>query len=163
MEDKKIQQSILLKSLLCGFVGAFIWGLTASISYFFSFSQVSHASFLLRSFFTGSWTEGITGELISLVILSVIGIIPALIYYLLFRRAKGLLPGLLYGLALWGIVFVLMQPFFSFVPSIRELSVETVVTTICQFILYGVFVGYTISYEQSEANIIMSKNSQNET
>lgn len=162
LSDKNERQ-VLMSSMLCGFFGAFIWGFIASIGYFFSFSSVSHGSFIIRSFFTGSWTDGIVGELISLIILSLIGIIPALVYYLFFKKAKGILPGLIYGLALWAIVFFLLQPFFSAVPPVRDMNVETIVTTICQFIMYGVFVGYTISYDYYEARRFLSKKSQNIT
>ncbi|WP_054752930.1 YqhR family membrane protein [Piscibacillus salipiscarius] len=132
---------------------AFIWGIVGTISYFFAFSEVSHASFILRSFFAGSWTEGITGELISLGILTLLGAVPALVYYLFMKKLHGMMPGIMFGIGLWVLVFIIMNPLFYFVPTFYELSSDTIVTTICLFILYGVFVGYTISYEYHDRRI----------
>ncbi|MGP4072459.1 YqhR family membrane protein [Piscibacillus sp. B03] len=147
------KRSVFLKSLFCGVVGAFIWGIVSSIAYFFKFSEVSHATFILRSFFSGGWTEGLTGELISLAILTVLGIIPALAYYLLMKKLHGMMPGIMFGMGLWVLVFIIMNPLFYYVPSFYDLSSDTIVTTICQFVLYGVFVGYTISYEYHDRRI----------
>ncbi|GEL77356.1 YqhR family membrane protein [Tenuibacillus multivorans] len=159
--QEESQTSVFLKSLFCGAVGGFIWGSVSSIAYFFSFSNVSHASFTLRSFFSGSWTEGLSGELISLVIVTILGIIPALVYYLFFKKFNGITPGILYGIGLWVVIFIVFNPMFYYVPPFNEMDYDTIVTTVCQFILYGVFVGYTISYEHHERRIV-PKNSQKE-
>ncbi|TFB23828.1 hypothetical protein E3U55_03170 [Filobacillus milosensis] len=160
-KQEERQSSVFLKSLFCGAAGGFIWGIVSSIAYFFSFSEVSHASFILRTFFSGSWTEGWMGELISLCILTILAIIPALIYYLLFKQMHGIMPGILYGIGLWVIIFYFLNPLFYFVPPLNEMTMDTIVTTACQFVLYGVFVGYTISYEHHDRRIV-PKSSQNE-
>ncbi|SEP73669.1 YqhR family membrane protein [Piscibacillus halophilus] len=152
--QEESKRSVFLKSLFCGAAGAFIWGIISSIAYFFSFSEVSHGSFILRSFFSGSWTEGITGELISLAIITVLGVLPALVYYLLMKNLHGVMPGIMFGIGLWVLVFIIMNPMFYYVPTFYDLSSDTIVTTICQFVLYGVFVGYTISYEHHDRRIV---------
>src|SRR5690625_7076855 len=97
-EGRNRRQNLFVKSIVTGIAGAFLWGIIGSIAYLFSFSQVSHATFTLRSFFSGSWTEGLTGELISLVIISILGIIPALIYYFLFKNFARVILGVIFGL-----------------------------------------------------------------
>ncbi|RPF55651.1 YqhR family membrane protein [Aquisalibacillus elongatus] len=159
--QEESQHSVFLKSLFCGAAGGLIWGIVSSIAYFFSFSEVSHASFILRSFFSGSWTEGILGEVISLLILIILGIIPALIYYFLFKKLHGIMPGVMFGIGIWVLILIIMNPMFSYVPSITEMKSDTIVTTLCQFILYGVFVGYTISYEHHDRRVVPER-TQNE-
>jgi len=163
LNQRQLKRSFFNKSIISGFAGALIWGGVGSLSYFFSFTEVSHASFLIRSFISDAWAQGVIGELVSLPILSIIGIIPAFIYYLFFKKAKGMLPSILFGVALWAIVFLLLQPLFQQVPAVTNMKVETIVTTLAHFILYGVFVGYTISYERTETMIALSKKSHNET
>ncbi|GAA0457984.1 YqhR family membrane protein [Alkalibacillus silvisoli] len=158
--EKEKQSSVFLKSLFAGFVGAILFGIVGSVAYYLSFTDVSHASFFIRSFFDGDWTTGWISELISVIILGLIGIVPALIYYLLFKKLRGMYPGLLYGVALWFIVFAFLNPLFSYVPDFFSLDLDTIATTMSQFILYGVFIGYTISYEHHDQRV-MRKVSQN--
>ncbi|MBK5483921.1 hypothetical protein JFV29_18960 [Peribacillus sp. TH16] len=47
------------------------------------------------------------------------------------------------------LIFVL-KPMFSDLPSFSEMSSKSIITSICIFILYGLFVGYSISYDHQE-------------
>jgi hypothetical protein len=57
-----------------------------------------------------------------------------------------MLPGILAGIVLWFIVFWLLEPIFTNIPPFFELDSDTVVTTVCLFILYSVFIAYSISF-----------------
>lgn len=46
--------------------------------------------------------------------------------------------------------FFLFNPIFEDVKSITELKSDTIVTTLCLYILYGLFVGYSISFNYNE-------------
>ena len=146
-------QNLLVKSFVTGFVGALLWGAISSLGYFMSFSTVSHASFILRSFFTGSWTEGWSGELISLLILGLLGTIPAIIYYYFFKKFARVIHGVIYGVILWAVFFILLNPYFSYVPNFNELEMDTIAATVCQFVMYGVFVAYTIAFDANGERI----------
>lgn len=130
-----------------------IMGAISSLGYFMSFSTVSHASFILRSFFTGSWTEGWSGELISLLILGLLGTIPAIIYYYFFKKFARVIHGVIYGVILWAVFFILLNPYFSYVPNFNELEMDTIAATVCQFVMYGVFVAYTIAFDANGERI----------
>ncbi|WP_102027055.1 YqhR family membrane protein [Salirhabdus sp. Marseille-P4669] len=170
-QDPKLEQnqkekpmSIRSKSLLTGFIGGLFWATIGSIAYYFNFSEVSHGSFILRSFFEGNWTNGLLGEIISIVIVGLISILIALLYYLTLRKRPGMIPGFLYGIALWVIIMYFLNPVFSAVPTLSEMESTTIVSTLCLYILYGTFIGYSISYEyeavkKAEAN--KKKSSQN--
>jgi uncharacterized membrane protein len=161
-QDK--QNSPLHKAIVVGFVGGIFWSIIGSLAYYFNFSEVSHASYTLRSFWQASWTDGLLGELISIVIISLISIIISLGYYFILRNQSGMWPGVLYGLLLWFIVMYFLNPLFLKVPTLTEMDSTTVITTICLFILYGTFIGYSISYEYEQLNAAKqhkNKNSQN--
>ncbi|WP_028783183.1 YqhR family membrane protein [Thalassobacillus devorans] len=166
MEDKKLEQnqrekpaSIVNKSLLTGFVGGMIWSIFGAISYYFSFTEVSPASFVIRSFWQTSWSSAFLGEVLGVTGVSMVSILGALVYYLVLKKTNGLMPGILYGLAIWGVLFYLLNPIFTAVPALPDLTSDTIVTTICLFVLYGTFVGYSISYEYHDLNQPSSDNS----
>lgn len=48
-------------------------------------------------------------------------------------------------------VFV-FNPIFQDVRAVTELKSDTIITTICIYLLYGLFVGYSISFEYNELN-----------
>lgn len=44
------------------------------------------------------------------------------------------------------------NPIFPDVRTVTELTSDTIITTICIYLLYGLFVGYSISFEYNELN-----------
>ncbi|MBO8154813.1 MAG: hypothetical protein H0Z32_00010 [Bacillaceae bacterium] len=139
--------SVLQKALLTGFVGGIFWGGLGSLAYFFNFTTISHSSFILRSFIIAPWTSGLLGELISLVLLGLFSMGASFIYYILLRRMNGMMPGIVFGIGLWFLMMFFLNPIFPAVPLIGEMNSTTIVTTVCQYILFGAFIGYSISYE----------------
>lgn len=49
-------------------------------------------------------------------------------------------------------VFFVFNPIFQDVRAVTELKSDTIITTICIYLLYGLFVGYSISFEYNELN-----------
>ncbi|MBB6454238.1 hypothetical protein HNQ94_002713 [Salirhabdus euzebyi] len=160
----KKPMSLFHKAILTGFVGGVFWSGLASLAYYFNFMEVSHASFILRSFFNGTWTQGLLGEVISMVIVGVLSIGTALVYYLFFKKRGGMLPGILFGSVLWIAFMYFLNPMFEAVPLFSDLKMDTVITSICLYVLYGTFIGYSISYEYENIQLASSnkgKSSQN--
>lgn len=158
-QDAKLEQnrqespmSLLSKSLLTGFIGGVLWSFFATIAYYFNFSSVSPGTFILRSWIQKEWTNNWLGELISIMIVGALSVVIALIYYGVLKKTKGMIPAIGFGIALWFIVFFLLQPIFEAVPSVMDMDINTIVTTLCLYILYGTFIGYSISYEYHNAN-----------
>lgn len=58
-----------------------------------------------------------------------------------------------YGIILWGIVFYLLQPIYTNIPKLVELNTNSIVTSLCLFILYGTFIGYSISYDYHDTQV----------
>jgi uncharacterized membrane protein YagU involved in acid resistance len=58
--------------------------------------------------------------------------------------------GIAYGIALFLLVFLVLNPIFPGIKPFWDLSKNTLVTSLCFYILFGVFVGYSISFEESE-------------
>ena len=169
LEQRNELSGVFTKSLLTGFIGGMLWSVFGVILYFFKFSEVAPKTFLLRSWLTAEWTNSWLGDVISILGVGVISILTAIIYYFVFKKINVMWTGIIYGALLWGIIFYVLQPVFSNVPRLADLQLKTIVSTICLFILYGGFIGYSISFDyhsmkiklkhqkQQDSNIVRSK------
>ncbi|WP_231622390.1 YqhR family membrane protein [Halobacillus karajensis] len=146
------QQSVLAKAMITGFTGGVLWSGLGAIAYYFNFTEVSSASFIFRSFWQTDWTGTWLAEILAVLIVGILSLGTALLYYLVLKKRNGIWPGVFFGLGLWAFVFLLLTPIFPAIPTFLELNSDTWVTTVCLFILYGVFIGYSISYEYREFN-----------
>ncbi|WIF96901.1 MULTISPECIES: YqhR family membrane protein [Pontibacillus] len=150
--QKEKPMSVISKALVTGFIGGVLWSFIGTVAYFFNFSTVSAGSFVIRSFVQNEWSSRWLGELIAILAVGLISLLIAILYFGLLKNTKGLWPSMAFGAALWFIVFFLFQPVFSAVPSLGDLDSDTIVTSLCLFILYGAFIGYSISYDYQQNN-----------
>ncbi|AUJ26293.1 YqhR family membrane protein [Virgibacillus dokdonensis] len=156
-QDKHLEQNkhetpmtILSRSLLTGFIGGLIWSTFATILYYFNFSKIVPKSFILSSWLQVEWIDTWLGTLMTIFAIGVISIAVAFVYYLLFRKVNSLWMGVTFGGVLWGVIFIIMNPIFSSVPSVQKLNLDTIVSTLCVYVLYGTFIGYSISYDYQD-------------
>ena len=148
---KEEPMSVMGKSIVTGFIGGVFWSALAYLAYILNFTEIS-PNLILQPFALGNWKEGAFGNIISIVIIGLISIGAALVYYAILRRFDGMWLGFAYGGALWALVFFVLNPIFPNVETVLELSRGTIVTTLCLYILYGVFIGYSISFDYKEFN-----------
>lgn len=134
-----------------GFTGGILWSLVGYLFYLFHFSEIS-PNMLLQPFVLGEWKKQALGTWISIILIGMISIGAAFLYFVCFKRFKTMWPGLIYGALLWLLVFFVFNPIFPDVRGVTELKSDTVVTTFCLYLLYGMFVGYSISFEYNELN-----------
>ncbi|CAG9619238.1 YqhR family membrane protein [Sutcliffiella rhizosphaerae] len=155
-EKKKLEQnereepmSFMTKVVVTGFIGGVFWSLIGYCAYSFSFTEIS-PNVVLQPWALGNWKEGWLGHIISVILLGLFGIGAALIYSMALKKFNQFWIGIIYGGALWALVFFLLNPMFPSIKTVRELTLDTNVTNICLYILFGVFVGYSISFEHNE-------------
>lgn len=132
-----------------GFFGGLIWGIVGYLAFFFNFIRVGPA-LVLMPWALGDWKNGFIGHMIGIIVISILSIAVAFIYRYILARFNGIWPGFVYGLLLWLVVFYILNPIFPSLKPLANLDLNTIVTGICLYILYGVFIGYSISYEYSE-------------
>lgn len=156
-EGKNLEQnkqerpmSLMSRSLITGFVGGLIASSFGVIMYYLSFSEVAPKSYLIRSWITADWTDGWLGNMLSILMVGVLSLLTAFIYYGIFKKIDSLWMGVGYGIILWVIVFYIVQPIFPNIPNLMDLNRYTIVSTLCLFILYGTFIGYSISYDYAD-------------
>lgn len=159
MEEDKLEQnhrekpvSFSKKVALIGFIGGIFWSLLGYVSYLFKFTEIS-PNLVLISWAFGDWKYGVIGNFIGIFVIGLLSIGVAYVYSVTLKKINKLWPGLMFGIAMWVFVFYILNPFFPGLKSVGELELNTVITTICLYVLYGVFIGYSISYEHNELNL----------
>ncbi len=132
-----------------GFFGGLIWSLVGYLAFFFNFIRVGPA-LVLMPWALGDWKNGYVGQLVGIIVIALLSIVVAFLYRILLAKFNSIWPGLSFGIALWFIVFYFLNPIFPGLKPLAKLDLNTIITSLCLYILYGVFIGYSISYEFNE-------------
>lgn len=157
--EKEMHSSGLLiaRAMIIALVGGIIWSAFFVFLYYFNFTEVAPKTFLLRPWLQTEWTDLWQGHLLAIFLSGVISILPAMLYYILFKKINSMWVGAGYGIFLWCITFFLLNPLLSVAKPVTELSMDTIITTLCIFILYGTFIGYSISYDYLDMKMDVEK------
>ncbi|WP_456278321.1 YqhR family membrane protein [Bacillus sp. AK128] len=168
VEDKKLEQnkkeepiSPGARTAITGIFGGLLWASLGYLAYLFSFTKIP-PNVILEPWTIGNWKSGVLGQFIAIFLIGLISILVAFGYLATLRKFDKIWMGVLFGVVLWGIVFFILNPIFPGIDPIRELDVNTIVTTICLFVLYGTFIGFSISFEASELTNKSEPNYSNE-
>jgi len=151
---KQNEESVSFQSsvAIIGFAGGVIWSLLGYLAYFLNFTKVG-PSMILMPWALGEWKHGQMGHWIGILVIGVISIGVAFLYRILLARVNKYWPGIFFGAVLWFIVFGWLHPLFENVKSIFVMDLNTLVTTLSLYVLYGLFIGYSISYEYYERTL----------
>ncbi|WP_019242529.1 MULTISPECIES: YqhR family membrane protein [Bacillus] len=147
--QKEKPMSPVANCVVTGFIGGLFWSIIAQLAYYFHFSEIG-PNMLLSFWKTHKWASGVLGFIITILLCSLISIAIAFIYYVILRKMTGLLLAVFFGLVIWALVHFALIPLFPNMKTISELDMNTIITTICIYILYGVFIGVSISFEEKE-------------
>lgn len=132
--------------LKIGFFAGIIWGLVRWMFYQIKFTTVlpgfAGDPFFQRSFLKSGW--GVWAGFSCYVLFSMFA---ALIYKLLLGKLRGPWPGIIYGAVWWLIVFVWLGPMLGMMDPITKAGWNTLYSELCVFLLWGLFIGYSIAFE----------------
>ncbi|WP_017726997.1 YqhR family membrane protein [Halalkalibacterium ligniniphilum] len=152
-QDEQIKQenqmSFPAKVALIGFFGGIIWSLVGYFAFFFNFIRVGPA-LILMPWALGDWKNTYIGQLVGILAIATLSIGVAFLYKLLLQKVVSMWAGIGFGLVLWGLVFYVLNPLFPGLKNVQNLDSNTIITSLCLYVLYGVFIGYSISYEYAE-------------
>jgi hypothetical protein len=168
-EEKQLEQnqrekpmSFVTMVILTGLIGGILWSGLAYFAYVFNLTEI-RPNVILEPWTIGEWKENWLGTLISILLIGVISIVGALIYYAALRKFSSIWVGVAYGIVLFLLVYFVLNPIFPGISPVTELQRNTIITSLCFYILYGVFVGYSISYEESELKYKRKKEKEAQT
>jgi hypothetical protein len=148
---KEQPMSFMALVILTGFIGGIAFSSLAYLAYIFDFTYIS-PRVILEPWALGDWKKDWLGIVMTILFFGALSIIAALIYYAMLRKFKSMWVGIAYGLILFLLVFFIFNPIFPGIPSFNQLKLNTLITSICLYALFGLFIGYTISYEETEIN-----------
>ncbi|WP_409972354.1 YqhR family membrane protein [Bacillus sp. Bva_UNVM-123] len=148
--------SFITLVIITGFIGGVFWSGLGYLASLINLTEI-RPNVILEPWTIGDWKEGWLGTIFSIVLLGGISIIASLIYYLSLRKLSSPLVGMIYGVVLFLLIFLILHPIFPGISPHHELSRDTIITSICLYILYGLFVGFTISYEESERKYLIER------
>ncbi len=135
----------LKNAMIIGLYGGLFWGALAQfVSYFHFISFNPNA--VLKYMYITEFKKTYLNIATSILFYMICSLLLALIYYALFRKKKSMWVGVMYGAALWVVFFIILRSIYPAIPWWRTMNNDTLVTTICLLLLYGLFIGYSISY-----------------
>ncbi|WP_059103275.1 YqhR family membrane protein [Shouchella shacheensis] len=143
------QMNFPIKVALIGFFGGLFWSLIGYFSYYFSFTKIGPA-FVLMPWALGEWKTGHLGQVLGVLVLAILSIAVAFLYKFCFQKINSMWVGVGVGILLWIIVFYIINPFVPQLKPVQSYDWHTLVTSLCLYVLYGLFIGYSISYEYAE-------------
>lgn len=136
-----------LFSVHIGFFAGLIWGAVRWLAWFFNFTEMPPA-FLLEPFVARSFVRSAAGHWSGYGAYIAFSVAAAVLYALLFVRWRGPWPGILYGAGWWTVLFSLAAcPFLGMPERFSDPNAASLFTEACIFVLWGVFIGYSISFE----------------
>lgn len=138
--------SIITLVFWTGLFGGIFWSLMGYLSYMFNFTEIA-PNVILEPWAVGYWRKEWQGTVISIIVIGIFSVGAAFLYYAVLKKFNGIWPGIGYGIVIFLLVFFVLNPLFPSIGPVNELSRDTVITTICLYILYGLFIGYSISYD----------------
>ncbi len=145
--------------VITGFFGGILWSAIGYFAYYLNFIKVE-PNIILEPFTVGTWRESWIGIVISIFAYGIISIVVAFLYYAILKKFKTVWVGAVYGIVLFLIVFIILNPIFPSMKPFFKLDVNTIITSVCLYLVYGVFIGYSISYEQQERSHYRDKNKE---
>jgi hypothetical protein len=157
---KSNKKSYFKKLLIIGIFGGLFWGTLASLSTYFSFSEVSPRTLIIRTIgltFASDYYEHLAG----IVVISLLSVLYTFCYYLFFKNYQGVFIPVVLGIVVYCLIFLVISKFTLNVPKIQYYGSETFTTILCLFILYSTFIGVSVSYEYKSHKAIRSNYSKN--
>ncbi|WP_071395724.1 YqhR family membrane protein [Bacillus tuaregi] len=148
-EMKEKPMSFMTLVVLTGLIGGIIFACLGYLAYIFSFTEIP-PRVILEPWALGDWKKGWLGTVIAIILIGVLSIVAALLYYATLRKFNNIWVGIAYGIVLFLLVFFVLNPIFPGIRPINKIDLNTIITSICLYSLFGLFVGYTISYEENE-------------
>ena len=135
-----------------GFFAGIIWGGVTLIGNYFHLTLLP-PGFLIEPFFSHSYLMTAHGYIMGWLAYIVASIMAALLYTAFFAKAKGPWYGIGYGLFWWCVIFLLIGPVSGMTSWIGAMDWNSLITELCLFVVWGMFIGYSISFEFTDERI----------
>lgn len=133
-------------ALELGFYAGLIWGVTRFALYYLKFTLVI-PGVMAEPFFRHAFLLTLPGHAVGLGCFIVFSILASFLYMVVLGRLAGPAPGIVYGFLWWALIFAVLGPILNATKPLRLLGWNSLLTELCIFLLWGVFIGYTTAFE----------------
>lgn len=104
-------------------------------------------SFLIYDWFVHLSDSPLLVEILGAISFILFSIACALLYMLLFRTKQGVFWGIAFGITVWLALFIVLPAAIKWPTYGIVWELETQLFEICLFIVWGLFIGYSIAFE----------------
>jgi hypothetical protein len=132
--------------LSLGFFAGLIWGTIRGVAYWLKFTKLT-PGLLADPFFRISFLKTGWGYAVGIGVFIVFSMICSLLYFALFGKIRGPHMGVVYGFLWWVVIFGFIGPLLGMSDKLTMIGWNTLFTELCIFLLWGIFIGYTIAFE----------------
>ncbi|WP_462412178.1 YqhR family membrane protein [Neobacillus sp. Marseille-QA0830] len=139
-----------------GLFGGVFWSAIGYLSFFFHLTEI-RPNVILEPWTTGDWKHGWIGALLSIFILGILSVGVSFVYFGLLKKYNGIWLGMVFGLVLFLIVFFVVDPLLPGMKPFVDLSRNTIISSLCLFVVYGIFIGYSIHYEYENKKLLVKE------
>lgn len=148
-KDGQLKTRRLRYALYIGFFAGVLWGGVKIIEFAMRFTKVV-PGFLLEPFMKHSFLISWPGILAGWACFIALSLVASLLYMLFMRKLPGPWYGIGYGLAWWVFLYLLIGPIAGMVKPVTQLDLNSFVADLCLFVLWGLFIGYSIAMEYTD-------------
>lgn len=148
-QQRRGNTNIWLFSLEIGCFAGLIWGGVKALFFYMQFTEVV-PGYLVEPFFKNEFLHTQPGYYVGWASFIGLSLFATIIYTLAFRKLRGPVPGLIYGIAWWGLLFAWVGPWLDMLPPLAELPAMTIISEFCLYLLWGLFIGYTAAEEYTD-------------
>jgi uncharacterized membrane protein YagU involved in acid resistance len=138
-----------LFALYIGFFAGLIWGALKIVEQYLKFTKIV-IGFLVEPFFKHDFLLTWQGTLIGWGFFTLFSIVAAFIYMNTLWKQPGPWWGISYGAVWWCLLYLLIGPLAGMTYWINDLDVNSVISDFCLFLVWGMFIGYSIAVEYTD-------------
>jgi hypothetical protein len=132
--------------LTTGLFAGLIWGGFDVLAYYLGFTKIL-PGVEWKPFFTPEFLEGWAGHFMGILGDIILSLVAASLYAMLLLRFLGAWISIAYGAAWGALAYGLVGPALQLTPPIWRIDMNSLVTELSNFILWGLFIGYTLVIE----------------
>ena len=146
---RDLQKSKIKTALVVGLVGGIFWSLIGYALYYMNFTTLGPSIFA-KTFVNPNLVNKPWVQMMGVAVITLLSLAFALLY--VFTLSKYYTPwiGVASGIVLFLLFFYGASPLFGLtVKPIHEMGMNTFTTEFCLFLLYGLFIGFSLSAEFS--------------
>lgn len=135
-----------MRTFIVGIFGGIFFSLFFIVLSFFHMIEIKPKN-IVQPFYKERFTFLLEFPTLTfIVIVTIISCLVAIVYALLFKKKMSLLIGAIYGFIFWVLLYFFLPYFLTHYVTLEQVSFDSHVASSCLFILYGAFIGYSISF-----------------